>query len=86
MVRGPLLYGVLKKMNFLKNWHLRRSPSAGDSLANLFRFKYSAFRMLLDSNTRLLKVIADTEEKLGGRQVFGISYVRTQAGLAIFHD
>jgi pyruvate,water dikinase len=76
---------VLKEMNFLKNWHVRRSPSARDSLGDLFRFKYSAFRMLLDSNTQLLKVIADMEEKLCGRQVFGISYVRTQAGRAIFH-
>ena len=72
-------------MAFFKNWKVRRSPSARDSLADLFRFKYAAFRMLLDSNTQLLKVIADMEEKLSGRQVFGISYVQTQADRAIFH-
>lgn len=54
-------------------------------MTDLFRFKYSAFRMLLDSNMQLLHVITDIEEKLHGQQVFGMSYVRTQTGKAIFH-
>jgi pyruvate, water dikinase len=61
-----------------------RIPSK-DYLALLFRYKYSSFKMLLDSNTEFLKVITDLEEKLRGRQVFGMSYVRTQSDKAIFH-
>lgn len=41
--------------------------------------------MLIDSNTQFLAVITDMEEKLRGREVFGMSYVRTQAARAIFH-
>ena len=41
--------------------------------------------MLIDSNTQFLAVITDMEEKLRGREVFGMSYVRTQSARAIFH-
>jgi pyruvate,water dikinase len=41
--------------------------------------------MLLDSNTQFLKIITDMEEKLRGQQIFGMTYVRTQAARAIFH-
>ena len=41
--------------------------------------------MLLDSNSQFLKVITDLEEMLRGRQIFGMSYVKTQTDRAVFH-
>nr|CBX29473.1 hypothetical protein N47_J04540 [uncultured Desulfobacterium sp.] len=54
-------------------------------MSDLFRFKYSCFKMLLDSNAEFLKVISDIEEKLQGQQVFGMSYVRSRSAKAVFH-
>lgn len=72
----------LKKIIFGKP---RKKLPSKDYQALLFRFKYSSFKMLLDSNSQFLKVITDMEEKLRGQQVFGMSYVRTQSARAIFH-
>ncbi|MFA4901273.1 MAG: PEP/pyruvate-binding domain-containing protein [Desulfobaccales bacterium] len=63
----------------------RRAGPARDELAAAFRFRYACFKDLLDSNTQLLNIIADIEEKLQGRQVFGMSYVRSQTARAAFH-
>ncbi len=53
----------------------RRGRPSRDDLAAAFRFRYACFKDLLDSNTQLLNIIADLEEKLTGRHVFGMSYV-----------
>jgi pyruvate,water dikinase len=74
-----------KKISLFKNWKSRKSAPSKDYLAKLFRFKYSSFKMLLDSNSQFLKIITNMEEKLRGQQVFGMSYVRTQTAQAIFH-
>ena len=63
----------------------RRGAPSRDDLAAAFRFRYACFKDLLDSNTQLLNIIADLEEKLKGREVFGMSYVRSQAARAAFH-
>ena len=63
----------------------RRAGPARDELAAAFRFRYACFKDLLDSNIQLLNIIADLEEKLQGRQVFGMSYVRSQTARAAFH-
>ena len=63
----------------------RRGRPSRDDLAAAFRFRYACFKDLLDSNTQLLNIIADLEEKLTGRHVFGMSYVRSQAARAAFH-
>ncbi|MFZ5447182.1 MAG: PEP/pyruvate-binding domain-containing protein [Thermodesulfobacteriota bacterium] len=63
----------------------RRAEPARDELAAAFRFRYACFKDLLDSNTQLLNIIADLEEKLKGQQVFGMSYVRSQTARAAFH-
>lgn len=76
---------MLQKINFLNRGKPRKKARPGDELGKLFRFKYAAFRMLLDSNSQLLQVISDVEEKLRGQQVFGMAYVRTEAGWALFH-
>jgi len=50
-----------------------------------FRIKYQAFQELLASNTELLTVIAEMETRLAGRDIFGLSYVRSSAGRVMFH-
>lgn len=58
-----------------------------DDLAvqELFRKKYRHFQELLESNSELLKIVSDMELKLQGGQLFGMSYVRSQATRAVFH-
>lgn len=51
--------------------------------ADIFRFKYSHFKDLLQSNTELAQVIADITEKLHGHHIFGMSYVRSTATQAM---
>ena len=76
---------MFKKLK-LFNWgKSQKESSAGDNLPDLFRFKYSCFKMLLDSNAEFLNVMTDLEEKLLGQQVFGMSYVRSRSAKAVFH-
>jgi pyruvate,water dikinase len=63
----------------------RRGGTDRDELAAAFRFRYACFKDLLDSNTQLMNIITDIEEKLKGRHVFGMSYVRSQTARAAFH-
>lgn len=63
----------------------RRARPARNELAAAFRFRYACFKDLLDSNSQLLNIITDIEEKLKGQQIFGMSYVRSQAARAAFH-
>ncbi len=63
----------------------RRGGPSRDELAAAFRFRYACFKDLLDSNAQLLNIITDIEEKLKGRQLFGMSYVRSQAARGAFH-
>ena len=76
---------MIEKFNLLSRWKTRKKVPSKDRLALLFRYKYSSFKMLLDSNFQFLKVITDMEEMLRGRQIFGMSYVKTQADRAVFH-
>jgi pyruvate,water dikinase len=76
---------IINNLKQLFSWKSRKKLPSKDYQALLFRFKYSSFKMLLDSNSQFLKVITDMEEKLRGQQVFGMSYVRTQSARAIFH-
>jgi pyruvate, water dikinase len=75
----------MAKFNLFKKWKTREKGPARDRLGLLFRYKYSSFKMLLDSNSQFLKVITDMEEKLRGREIFGMSYVKSQADRAVFH-
>jgi pyruvate,water dikinase len=78
---------MLKKLNFFNfKWNKSpKEPTSGDNLPDLFRFKYSCFKMLLDSNVEFLNVITDLEEKLHGQKVFGMSYVRSRSAKSVFH-
>jgi len=68
-----------------RKWKSRYDEPARDEIAAAFRFRYACFKDLLDSNTQLLNIITDLEGKLEGRQVFGMSYVRSQSARAAFH-
>jgi pyruvate,water dikinase len=80
---------MLETLNLFRELYRKfkgpKSRPSRDDLAAAFRFRYACFKDLLDSNTQLLNIIADLEEKLEGRQVFGMSYVRSQATRAAFH-
>jgi pyruvate, water dikinase len=76
---------MIEKINIFNKWKTRKKAPSRDRLVLLFRYKYSSFKMLLDSNSQFLKVITDMEEMLRGRQIFGMSYVKTQADRAVFH-
>ncbi|MBM4286050.1 MAG: phosphoenolpyruvate synthase [Deltaproteobacteria bacterium] len=71
--------------NLYRRWKQRRDRGKPREISEIFRFKYALFRDLLDSNSQLLNLITDVEEKLQGREVFGMSYVRSQATRAAFH-
>jgi pyruvate,water dikinase len=43
------------------------------------------FKELLASNSEVLNIISDIEEKLQGRQIFGMSYIRANSTRAVFH-
>jgi Phosphoenolpyruvate synthase/pyruvate phosphate dikinase len=53
--------------------------------AGLFKAKYSQFKALLESNSELLQLLTDLEQKLRGDTVFGMAYVRSQASRIVFH-
>ncbi len=57
-----------------------------EDIGAVFRFKYGLFKELLTSNTQLLDIITDMEEKLRGHQLFGMSYVASNATRAVFHS
>ncbi|RJP57777.1 MAG: phosphoenolpyruvate synthase [Deltaproteobacteria bacterium] len=81
-VNSGLKPAVLKLFRRKKSSKDTFSP---DTLSNLFRFKYSCFKMLLDSNAKFLTVISDIEERLQGQEIFGMSYVRSRSDQAVFH-
>ena len=76
---------MLKKINWSRLWKSRKKVPSREYLATLFRFKYSSFRMLLESNAEFLKILADLEVKLQGEQIFGMTFVQSQSTRAIFH-
>ncbi len=50
-----------------------------------FTVKYDNFKLLLESNTELLKIISDIEQKLRGQAGFGLSYIHAQTVRSFFH-
>lgn len=82
-MKSEILDNLKRFLSFL----LRRTPSGEDraTCSALFRKKYHNFQEMLDSNSELLKIISDVELKLSGAQVFGMSYLRSQATRGLFH-
>jgi pyruvate,water dikinase len=56
-----------------------------ERLMGAFRAKYANFKILLESNTELLKIISDIETKLRGQMAFGGGYIEAVSMRAIFH-
>jgi pyruvate,water dikinase len=61
-----------------------RDPAQTES-GQAFRTKYNYFQELLESNSELLKIIADMETKKDGRELFGMAYLRSHTSRAVFH-
>ena len=66
-------------------WRKNRESPVRTASVGLFKAKYASFRDLLESNSELLQIISDMQEKLGGEEVFGMAYVHTQASRSAFH-
>jgi pyruvate, water dikinase len=69
----------------IKAFFKKKNPQIQDGMMNIFRKKYTNFKALLESNAELLKIISGIEEKLTGRHVFGMSYIRSEMARMIFH-
>ncbi|MBI5570897.1 MAG: phosphoenolpyruvate synthase [Desulfomonile tiedjei] len=69
----------------IRRWRSGNRGSSRDKVSRVFRFRYACFKDLLASNTELLNIITDFEEKLRGQETFGMSYIRSQATRAVFH-
>ncbi|OGR37004.1 MAG: hypothetical protein A2051_08500 [Desulfovibrionales bacterium GWA2_65_9] len=78
---------ILENLGKLFRLLFGKAQASADDLAmqELFRKKYKHFQELLESNAELLKIVSDMEIKLQGSQLFGMSYVRSQATRAVFH-
>jgi pyruvate,water dikinase len=76
---------VERILNRIRQWKFGRQSPAREKVFRLFRFRYACFKDLLTSNSELLNIIANIEEKLHGQDVFGMSTIRTQSISAVFH-
>jgi pyruvate, water dikinase len=78
---------IMENLGKLFRTLFAKAPASADDLAmqDMFRKKYRHFQELLESNAELLKIVSDMELKLQGGQLFGMSYVRSQATRAVFH-
>ncbi len=72
---------TLRLFSFLRR---TKGPSR-DELMRSFRLKYDNFKLLLESNTELLKIISDIEQKLRGKSGFGLPYIEAQTMRCFFH-
>ncbi len=81
MAGGRVKILDLPIFNLLRS--LRSTPR--QELMSRFAVRYENFKLLLESNTELLKIIADIEEKLRGQSAFGLSYIEAQTLRTFFH-
>jgi len=72
------------KRFFTSRYGIGRQTAREDA-GRAFRIKYNFFQELLESNSELLKIIADMETKAQGRELFGMAYLRSQTSRAVFH-
>jgi pyruvate, water dikinase len=76
---------MIQLLQSFKKWRSRKSGPSREETAAIFRAKYEHFKQLLASNTELLNILTDMEDKLQGQRVFGMSYVRSQSARCAFH-
>ena len=77
---------IIDNLKKLYNSMVGKDRIVREEIASVFRFKYSLFKELLAANSELLNIITDIEEKLQGRQLFGMSYIRSQTTRAVFYS
>jgi pyruvate,water dikinase len=75
---------VFRNLPIFQLFRSRKTPSR-QALMEAFNVKYDNFKLLLESNTELLKIIADIEQKLRGQSAFGLPYIEAQTMRAFFH-
>jgi pyruvate,water dikinase len=75
---------IFSELPILRVFRFRRGPSRKELMA-VFHVKYDNFKLLLESNTELLKIISDIEQKLRGQSAFGLPYIEAQTMRAFFH-
>lgn len=74
-------------LEWLRKLTLRKSvprPARQDLMA-AFLLKYTNFQRLLESNTELLKIISDIEDKLQGRRAVAMPALEAQTSRTVFH-
>ncbi len=76
---------MIQILESFRKWRSRKTGPSREETASIFRAKYEHFKQLLASNTELLNIITDMEDKLQGQRVFGMSYVRSQSARCVFH-
>jgi pyruvate, water dikinase len=76
---------MLKTLDLILRKLKLRKPAQSQDLTAIFRLKYEHFKVLLDSNAELSKIISEFEDKLQGSEVFGMAYIRSRSARAIFH-
>ena len=78
---------LLRKLQALLPKRLRSAKPTVDRnrVLSSLRTKYIHFKILLDSNTQLLNIFADLEEKLKGRSAFGLEWLKAQCIKIVFH-
>lgn len=74
----------LKAFPFFWKKKEKGGPSR-EQMMDTFLVKYENFKLLIESNTELLKIISDIEQKLRGQSAFGLSYIHAQTVRAFFH-
>ncbi len=70
---------------FLSLFRRKRPQAADVDHAAQFKARYASFKALLESNSELLAIISDLEQKLRGDTVFGMAYVAAAASRTAFH-
>jgi pyruvate,water dikinase len=70
----------------LASWRRRRSGRPADNaMMAVFKARYASFKELLQTNAELLQLISDIEEKLSGKDIFGMAYIRSQSSRCVFY-
>ncbi len=64
---------ISRILNRIRAWTHGEGVPSHDRVSRVFKFKYACFKDLLASNTELLNIITDFEQKLRGQEVFGMS-------------
>jgi pyruvate,water dikinase len=80
-----MAYEVKRVLNKIKGWAYGDRAADKEKVGRIFRFRYTCFKDLLASNSELLHVITKFEERLNGKQVFGMSTIRAIATRSVFH-